>query len=370
MVKAGAPSTDHFKNVLCGIDENVNVTVESPDEAENLPHLDLLFNCHFVGGSRFLKWSLFKKPMASPHVVHYWSAHSEKVKSSYISGEVLRTLRNCKLAEDAEGDIVDLAIRCRMAEYPPEFIMKHIEVGRTRWAGVLAQVERTRDSEDPRPLYRSREYRLRHRKKKMMIGTEQRPYVMWIPARTKTFKQRIQRCFDRYDIPVLVREVAGQTVRKLLCKSTISDPPVCKRNNCVACGDSQDVKRRRLCAKSDMIYEVECLICKEEGRSSKYCGQTERPLGERIKEHHSYACLGANHEEIAPGDQEAWEKLNKHALARHYYDKHRGLDPRLDFRMVKKTFGHMHRDTLEATLVRRREEYNLNLRLEDNGIRL
>ena len=119
-----------------------------------------------------------------------------------------------------------------------------------------------------------------------------------------------------------------------------------------------------------MIYEVECLICKEEGRSSKYCGQTERPLGERIKEHHSYACLGANHEEIAPGDQEAWEKLNKHALARHYYDKHRGLDPRLDFRMVKKTFGHMHRDTLEATLVRRREEYNLNLRLEDTCIRL
>ena len=86
-----------------------------------------------------------------------------------------------------------------------------------------------------------------------------------------------------------------------------------------------------------------------------------------MKEHFDGAVLGAATD---PTDSEGFEPLQKNAIALHYFEHHRGLEPNLAYRKISKTFGSLHRDTLEATMVRRVPRFNINRRLEDNGVRL
>lgn len=312
--------------------------------------------------------------MASPHVVHWRSAHPVQVKRSYISSETLRTLRNCRYPlEDAEEDINDLAERCRLAEYPEWFIDKHINNGRTRYQGILTKVAATANTEDPMKLHRPREYRQRH-KKRGERGIPGKPYVMWIPRRSDKFRMAIQRCFDKRNLPFYVRELAGRSIRRTLCKSKIGPPPKCTNPGCLHCMDTDDQEKRQQCQASDVIYEVKCMLCHENGEEAIYCGQTERKCSERFEEHLKVAIKAANAEDNDNTD--AMNRAKHQAIGYHYFHKHRIRNededppPKLDMKIVWRCSGSLDRDAMEATYVRREPRFNMNRKQQDNGINL
>ena len=70
-------------------------------------------------------------------------------------------------------------------------------------------------------------------------------------------------------------------------------PTDCGRADCVPCG--QEGEQRINCKKRNILYESECLVCKEEKKAGKendqmdgkgvYVGESSRSLYERAKEH-------------------------------------------------------------------------------------
>ena len=63
------------------------------------------------------------------------------------------------------------------------------------------------------------------------------------------------------------------------------------------------------------------------------------------------------------------KEAKKNAVGVHYFDCHRNEEPQLKCDMVYKTHGFLERDCMDGTAVRRIHRYNMNQRLEDNGIK-
>jgi hypothetical protein len=191
---------------------------------------------------------------------------------------------------------------------------------------------------------------------------------MWIPLVSKEFKKKIQACFVRKNLPIHVAERKGKTLNEMVC-SKMGTPPRCTNDACKFCIQNgiEDLEVRKLCRKEDMVYELSCGLCAAAGNESWYCGQTVRPVGDRYIEHWKAARKCA----MCPINDEskATKEAKKNAVGIHYFECHRNEEPQLKCNMVYKTHGSLERDCMEGTAVRRIHRYNMNRRLEDNGIK-
>ena len=128
-----------------------------------------------------------------------------------------------------------------------------------------------------------------------------------------------------------------------------------------------DPEVRKLCRVDDVVYEVECALCAQNNVQSWYCGQSVRPVGDRFEEHIKAAKRCAE----CPVDdaRNTTKQYKANALGAHFFECHRGQEPALRCKMLYKTFGSLDRDCMEGTAVRRIPRFNINRRLEDNGIK-
>ena len=148
---------------------------------------------------------------------------------------------------------------------------------------------------------------------------------------------------------------------------------MCTDQTCLHCGDTQDQDVRRQCQTADVIYEVRCILCHEQGVQAIYCGQTERPCADRFKEHLGYAKKAASASD--DDNTQPTKKAKENAIGNHYFHNHRirtpdDPQPKLEMKMIWKCQGSLDRDAMEATYVRREPRFTLNRKQQDNGIRL
>ena len=72
------------------IERSIQFTVEE-EQGSKLPFLDVLIHRH----SERLKYALYRNPTNKEDLIHYLSAHSDRVKSAIVIGFYLRALRIC-----------------------------------------------------------------------------------------------------------------------------------------------------------------------------------------------------------------------------------------------------------------------------------
>ena len=87
----------------------------------------------------------------------------------------------------------------------------------------------------------------------------------------------MQRKVDETDIKIKIVETTGNTLKRNLQKTTITDKKECEDKECMICKTS---KRKGLCRKEGVTYEIVCKGCK-----AKYIGETGRSAWARSKEH-------------------------------------------------------------------------------------
>ena len=81
-------------------------------------------------------------------------------------------------------------------------------------------------------------------------------------------------------------ERAGRSLKNLLwCADPWGGIP-CTSLDCPVCTSDQETQ---ICKVPNIVYLNTCLICKEEGVTAQYVGETSRTLYERGKEHHADA---------------------------------------------------------------------------------
>lgn len=116
-----APKTmdlDTKMTALNKVDMNIQFTMEMEKDGE-LPFLDLLIKRQ--GSSANFK--VYRKPISKNDKIHYFSGHSDRVKSGLVIGEFLRAKRICsrEFLEEEFNNIIETFLQLK---YPITFILK------------------------------------------------------------------------------------------------------------------------------------------------------------------------------------------------------------------------------------------------------
>ena len=120
----------------------------------------------------------------------------------------------------------------------------------------------------------------------------------------------------------------GMKLKDIFCSSRPHDKQKCIAGNCKICPNLPDGCD---CTVQCPIYRIMCEICGE-----RYIGESCRSMNERLSEHLRYAS-----NPTAPSYKEE-------AFAVHYSQRHLGVDPRLNFELLRTESNTVLRKIYEA----------------------
>ena len=256
----------------------IKLTSVVQEDGKPVPVLDVELSIDEQGK---VKWTHYRKKVASTQVIHFRSAHDLQTKMTFASSEVLRILRNCRDEEDAEPFIETFRHRLRAGEWPEAVINTQIAEGYRRRDGILAQVSR-----GERSLFRSREERamIRERIRKENRRERARTNTMELCRMTlpfcadKSMLQRSKHTIKRSKLNIQVREGAGDIASNLL--SVIDFKPL-KCTGCAVCRapEHPDLPKPR-CNDRGIAY-----VIRHNADGVEYVGETSRQIGIRLAEH-------------------------------------------------------------------------------------
>ena len=205
---------------------------------------------------------------------------------------------------------------------------------RNRFDGILRQVEK-----DERPRYRSAKWRKENPKKRQKGPPGDT--VLWIPYRSKNYKEKIERIVANSGLKLQVKERAGTPITRHVRRSAFK-PRYCKKTNCKFCDGSKDIKVRKMCMQKDLVYKGVCKIC-----GKAYTGETKQFLGCRVDQHFTQ---------------------HGSAMCQHIEQEH-SEEEKVSFiwSIYAKTRGYVERKITEAVALKQ-NRFELNRKAEGNGV--
>ena len=87
----------------------------------------------------------------------------------------------------------------------------------------------------------------------------------------------MQKKIDQSDIKIRIIEKTGNTIKRILHKTSITEKNGCSDEECPICTTS---KKKGMCRKEGITYEMVCCKC-----GDKYIGESGRNARARTKEH-------------------------------------------------------------------------------------
>ena len=282
-------------NTICPIIQ-MEEDCPSNNEDKKLPILDLKV---WIGNNRIIMHEFYRKSMASRKLMMQRSAMPKRMKRSVLTQEGIRILRNC--SEDVpweriEEHLTDFAVRMKLSGYSERYRHNIIRSAITGWKRQIEQ-----DRNGNRPMYRDRSWKKLERRKE-----KERKAAHWFRNDENT----------KYDFPIFcpctpnsellhrwrkvadnikqqtndmirpkIIEQGGTSLKSILCKSAPKETN-CNDTDCLVCScDSNKGLECRKTSRGGIGYEIQCMECDANGKTSLYHGETSRTLYTRIKEH-------------------------------------------------------------------------------------
>ena len=298
---------------------DVKVWLQEQDYRDKEYNRDTSINEQERVRKKEIRYEHYRKSMASKMTVHARSAIPTSQKRNILTQEVIRILKNCsqELPWQVKADHLEhLSLRLQYSGYDKKFRREVINSG----IKAYRQMEEN-DKQGKIPLHRNREWkkneRERQKRKKKEDWFKKGDYesVIFIPATPQgKLKKKMQRKVDETDIKIKIVETTGNTLKRNLQKTSIASKKECADKECMICKTS---KKKGLCRKEGVTYEIVCKGCK-----AKYIGETGRSAWARSKEHvNDYK-----------------RKKDSSVLWRHCKEKHDGKEQEFVFQ-VKDVFG-------------------------------
>ena len=263
-------------------------------------------------------YKFFEKPTSSKLCTLEHSATSWNQQRATLSQEVIRRLLNTSQELDHSSKtkiLEDYIIKLRRSKYNTKQIRDIIQSGlvgyKTKWepltkihreacetegsrrtkklVGKTSWFKKRRGTEDRQQSNQDRNERHqprdRDRQKKLF---ERRPDTVMFVDRTKggalatalRAKERELNQFSTKRVKIVERN--GQQVQALLTNPDPWGDTVCHRGDCLPCTRNED---KTQCRSANVVYESVCKLCKAQGQTTKYLGETSRSLYERTAEH-------------------------------------------------------------------------------------
>ena len=150
------------------------------------------------------------------------------------------------------------------------------------------------------------------------------------------------------DVKFKVLETGGNRIKHQLQISNPTATPGCTDTGCIACRHGKGEGGN--CRRSNITYEVECLVCKGEegGHRSTYVGETSRNLFTRGNEHKSK--FDSNKEDSF--------------LLKHQMEEHEGGQAEFSAKVTGSYPDCLTRQIAEGVLIRRSDSVLMNTKAE------
>ena len=111
------------------------------------------------------------------------------------------------------------------------------------------------------------------------------------------------------------------------------------------------------CTAEGIVYILECLTCRHQGRKRQYVGETSRSGYQRGKEHR----------------REVEKEVATHPMTLHFQEEHSGNQQETVFRIISKHYTPLERQVIESVVIEEvaaEKEECLNLKSEWGGSKL
>ena len=241
---------------------------------------------------------LYRKPQQKDITLHRNSCHPESVKTNTV----------INLYREAS----------RIASGPQE--QEHS-------LKILDDLLTKNGYQDPRNFINRRRRNSNNRKSDSDDRT-----VLRLDFISDSISNRIRNYIRQNHLPIKVSFSPARKLRNIVCNNRPYDKKKCINNSCKIC--PLLITENRDCEVKNVVYKIRCKICKQ-----IYIGETCRRAHDRLGEHLRYAKYP-----LTPSN------VNQ-SFALHYNSLHNGLEPNLEFDILKIESNTVRRKITEAMLI-------------------
>ena len=250
----GEQSLLDFLAYLNSLHQTLKFTLEYSASGQGVPFLDTLVTVEEHDGVTRIETELYIKPMNSGIILHYESAHPMSTKHSVARNQFRRALRNSSNGLKARRS-VDKIHNLLLQNGYPERLLKRL----------LKEAQGSRTS-------------MRHTTGR---GRQQFDGFLSLPYIDEDLLCKIKSKIKKSGLNVRIAWQTRQKLKDQLVRSSVCKTRCPGGHRCHTCrsGFTGD------CTQRNVVYELTCKLCQEQGRTIKYIGESKRPVRLRFNEH-------------------------------------------------------------------------------------
>ena len=314
----GEQSLSDFLAYLNSLHPTLKFTIEHSGQGQGVPFLDTLVRVEEHDNITRIETELYIKPMNSGIILHYKSAHPTLTKHNVARNQFRRAIRNSSNGSKERRSVERIYRLLLENGYPRKLLSRLHKEARSGQSLV---------SDDK--------------------GKEQKGFdgFLCLPYIDEELLCKIKSKVKKSGLNVRIAWKNNQKLRDKLVRSSLCRPRCPGGQRCHVCksGFPGD------CTEKNVVYELSCQVCQEEGREVKYIGETKRPVRLRFNEHLRDALNGA--QDTPMGD--------------HFRESHPPMErgsEQLKVRILYRSRDHPDRKIAESLLIQsNRPQLNSNI---------
>ena len=314
----GEQSLSDFLAYLNSLHPTLKFTLEHSGGGQGVPFLDTLVTVEESSNMTRIETELYIKPMNSGIILHYESAHPKSTKHNVARNQFRRAIRNSSNELKERHSVEKIHRLLQQNGYPEKLLLK---------------------------LYR--EVRSGHKPVSRKQGKKHEGFdgFLCLPYVDEKLLCKIKSKVRKSGLNVKIAWKNNQKLKDKLVRSSLCQPQCPGGQRCHVCktGFSGD------CTQKNVVYELCCQVCQENGQTVNYIGETKRPVRLRFNEHLRDAFNGT--QDTPMGD--------------HFRDSHPPMERDavpLKISILYRSRDHPDRKIAESLLIQRnRPQLNSNL---------
>ena len=267
----GLQALKEFLAFLNSQHPNLSFTMEHSGGDQGVPFLDTLVTVEKNGNISKIETELFIKPTNSGIILHSTSAHPKHTKHNIIRNMFHRAYNNSSSEQKEDKSINKIRHLLLENGYTSRLLNRLLrEVQRTR-----ARRERGREGGKGRDVKRRNGWGDRDSRGDTVDGFLTLPYM------DEQLLQKVKHIVGKSKLRVRLAWKNDHKLKTTLVRSSFGKPTCPGGRKCHLC--MSDFKGD--CTVKNIVYEMCCKLCKQNGRHVSYVGESMRPVRLRFNEH-------------------------------------------------------------------------------------
>ena len=269
----GQQALDEFLDFLNRQHPKLKFTLEHSGGGHGVPFLDTLVTVETVDNVTKLETEIYIKPTNSGIILHSTSAHPTETKYNIIRNMFHRAYNNSS-SKQKEDKSIDKIWKLLLENGYNEGIL-------LRLLGEVQRSRRKRERCKNRGTVREKQNKGKGREALNQRKADTGDGFLTLPYVDEQLLRKVKYIVKRSKFRIRLAWKNENKLKKSLVKTALCKPRCPGGQRCHLCksGFGGD------CTQKNVVYEISCKTCQQQGRGSSYVGESMRPIRLRYNEH-------------------------------------------------------------------------------------